>query len=94
MTKTELTNRVAHKLSLEFTGVSKTAIKKIAASVLNEIAEALRQGEEVKIPGVARFKIRKRKGEKVKVFNFATGKMDEVELKHNIVSAKISKKAR
>ena len=63
MTKTELTNRVANKLCLEFAGVSKTAIKKIAVSVIDEIAEALRQGEEVRIPGFARFKIRKRKGD-------------------------------
>ncbi len=94
MTKTELTTRVANKLSLEFTGVSKTAIKKIAISVIDEIAEALRQGEEVRIPGFARFKIRKRKGEKVRVFNFAKRQMDEIELKHNIIGVRVSKKAR
>jgi len=94
MTKTELTNRVAYKLSLEFTGVSKTAIKKIAVSVLDEIAEALRQGEEVRIPGFATFHIRKRKGERLTIFNLQTGQKETITLRRNIVGVRVSKKAR
>ncbi len=94
MTKTELINRVANKLSLEFAGVSKTAIKKIAVSVIDEIAEALRQGEEVRIPGFATFKIRKRKGESITLFNFKTGQKETITLRRNIVGVRVSKKAR
>jgi len=94
MTKTELTNRVVAKMADRYQGLTKKALREISTAILEEIAEALRQGEEVRIPGFATFHIRKRKGERLTIFNLQTGQKEIITLRRNIVGVRVSKKAR
>ncbi len=94
ITKSQLLNEIADELSKEYKGMTKKAIKTIASSILNKISEHLQNGEDIRIIGFASFRVRKKKGDKVKVFDFASAQMREVTLKRHIVTARISKKAR
>ncbi|BCD59588.1 MULTISPECIES: HU family DNA-binding protein [unclassified Nitratiruptor] len=94
ITKTQLLNEIANELSVEYKGMTKKAIKDIATSILDKISEHLQNGEDIRIIGFASFRVRKKKGERIKVFDFATGQIKEITLKRNIVTARISKKAR
>ncbi|NPA64477.1 MAG: hypothetical protein GXO16_05840 [Epsilonproteobacteria bacterium] len=78
----------------KYPGLTKKAIRDIAGSIIAKISDALQNGEEVRITGFASFRVQKRKGETIKVFDFKEARVKEIELKRNIVSVRVSKKAR
>ena len=94
VTKTTLLDEIAREYGEKYQGLTRKAIKDIAWSIIDRISDALQKGEDVRITGFASFRIQKCRGEKIRIFDFKEAKVKEIKLKRNIVSVRVSKKAR
>ena len=94
LTKTSLMRQIADEYSQKYPGLTKSAIKNISGAIIDKIAKALQNGEDVRITGFATFRIKKHKGDPIRYYDFTKGRVVETKAPRNIVQVKVSKKAR